>query len=451
MNASITRKALLEPFQRFFQQETAGGIVLLLTALIAIILANSPWQEAYQALWHYHLTIGVENFSLSMPLHAWINDGLMAIFFFLVGLEIKRELLVGELARPQQACLPILAAVGGMAVPGLLYILLNPPGTPFSKGWGIPTVTDIAFSLGVLALLGKRVPLYLKVFLAALAIADDLGAILIIALFYSGNLHWEFLLPIGLILAALAILNRWNVRWLPLYAFLGALLWFSMLKSGIHTTIAGVLLALCIPASSNIKPERFYDDGMTVLGTLRQVGGTSRYAILEEDDYQAGVHKIATLCEEAQSPLQRLEHGLHPWVTFGIMPVFALANAGVSFSTGSFTQSLSHPVSLGIIVGMVLGKQSGIFLFSWLTVRLGLSKLPDGIQWRHMLGLACLGGIGFTMSLFIAELAFQGNILTTAKIGILAGSIASGVLGGGILLSVLRQNPQPVANISTPD
>ncbi|HEY9746007.1 MAG TPA: Na+/H+ antiporter NhaA, partial [Oculatellaceae cyanobacterium] len=229
------------------------------------------------------------------------------------------------------------------------------------------------------------------------------------------------------------------------------LLWFSMLKSGIHATIAGVLLALCIPASSNIKPERFYDDGMTVLGTLRQVGGTSRYAILEEDDYQAGVHKIATLCEEAQSPLQRLEHGLHPWVTFGIMPVFALANAGVSFSTGSFTQSLSHPVSLGIIVGMVLGKQSGIFLFSWLTVRLGLSKLPDGIQWRHMLGLACLGGIGFTMSLFIAELAFQGNILTTAKIGILAGSIASGVLGGGILLSVLRQNPQPVANISTPD
>jgi NhaA family Na+:H+ antiporter len=434
------RKWIIDPFQWFFQRESSGGIILFLAALTALIWANSPWKEAYFALWHIQFHLGFDGFGLSLPLHSWINDGLMAIFFLLVGLEIKRELLVGELSPVRQALLPILAAVGGMIVPALLYMAFNPPGSNFNAGWGIPTVTDIAFSLGVLALLGQRVPLFLKIFLTALAIVDDLGAVLIIALFYSHGLNWHYIGLAALIVGLLFLLNRLKCRWLPLYIILGLILWVMMLHSGIHTTVAGVLLALTIPARSKIKVDSFYSEGLSVLHTLRNISGhPNEYSILTEDDYQTGVQNIETLCDEAQAPMQRVEHALHPWVTYAIMPLFAFANAGVTFSTGTFVQSLTHPITLGILAGLIIGKTTGIALFSWLSVQLRLAELPEGIKWIHMIGLACLGGIGFTMSLFIAGLAFQGHNTETAKIGIFLGSLLSGFLGWLILKKTLVQ------------
>jgi len=438
MSSNIAKRLIIDPFQWFFQRETSGGIVLFITALVAVIWANSTWKEVYFQLWHIPLIIGFEGLNLSLSLHAWINDGLMAIFFFLVGLEIKRELLVGELSSFRQAVLPIIAAVGGMAVPGLLYLLLNPPGTAFSMGWGIPTVTDIAFSLGVLALLGNRVPLFLKIFLTALAIVDDLGAILIIALFYSSELHGLFLIAAALVMVVLLSLSRFGVRWLPAYLFLGVALWISMLYSGIHPTLAGVLLALTIPANSTIKVDTYCEEGLSVLQQLQaQCLPAENCSILTEDDYQTSVQNIEDLCEEAQAPLQRLEHTLHPWVTYGIMPLFALANAGVSLSSSNFLAALGHPITYGVITGMVLGKQIGITLFSWLMVKFKLAELPEDINWWHMYGLACLGGIGFTMALFISGLAFQETQHSIAKMGIMLASIFSGMLGWLVLYKKL--------------
>lgn len=441
MSNKRVKRLIIDPFQWFFQRETSSGIVLFAVAAAAIFWANSPWQELYFHLWHIPFSIGFEGFNLSLPLHAWVNDGLMAVFFFLVGLEIKRELLVGELSSIRQATLPIVAAIGGMAMPGLLYLALNPPGTPFNAGWGVPTVTDIAFSLGVLALLGSRVPLFLKIFLTALAIVDDLGAILIIALFYSSGIQWAFLGLAALMVGILLLLNRLGTRWLPAYLLLGFLLWLFMLQSGVHATIAGVLLALTIPAKSKIQVDTFCAEGLSVLQTLQdQCGTPENCSILTEDDYQTSVQNIEDLCEEAQAPLQRLEHNLHPWVTFGIMPLFAFANAGVAFTPAGFVSSLTHPITFGVILGLVLGKQLGITLFSWLIVRLKLAELPADIRWIHIYGLACLGGIGFTMSLFISGLAFQGELHNIAKIGIMLASLISGVFGWLVLSRTLPGN-----------
>jgi NhaA family Na+:H+ antiporter len=371
---------------------------------------------------------------------AWINDGCMAIFFFLVGLEIKRELLVGELSSIRQAVLPIMAAVGGMVVPGALYLILNPPGTAFTMGWGVPTVTDIAFSLGVLALLGKRVPLFLKIFLTALAIVDDLGAIMIIAFFYSSKLHGLFLIAAAIVVVLLILLNRYKIRWLPAYLLLGMVLWLCMLHSGVHPTLAGVILALTVPAGSAIKVNTFCEQGLSVLQLLQtHCTPANHCSILTEDDYQSSVQSIEDLCEDAQAPLQRLEHMLHPWVTYAIMPLFAFANAGVSLSSSNFLIAFSHPIAIGVILGLVLGKQLGITLFSWLLVTFKLAELPNGIHWGHLYGLACLGGIGFTMSLFISGLAFQGEQQDIAKIGIMTASILSGGLGWLVLFKNLPQ------------
>lgn len=440
MPTKIAKRLIIAPFQWFFQREASSGIILFIAALIAIFWANSPWKYAYFHLWHISFSIGFEGFGLTLPLHAWINDGLMAVFFFLVGLEIKRELLVGELSNIRAASLPVMAAIGGMVIPGVLYILINPPGSPFNRGWGIPMVTDIAFSLGMLALLGNRVPPFLKVFLTALAIVDDLGAILIIALFYSMGLSWMALGIAAMALILLILLNRLGTRWLPAYLLLGFVLWVSMLHSGVHATIAGVLLALTIPAKSKIEVDTFCDEGFSVLQQLQEQCGTPQHcSILTEDDYQTRAQNIEDLCEEAQAPLQRLEHNLHPWVTYGIMPLFALANAGVAFTTANFHSSVIHPIAIGLILGLVLGKQIGITLFSWLIVKLKLAELPAGICWAHLYGLACLGGIGFTMSLFISGLAFQGDQQDIAKIGIMIASVISGLLGWRLLSRSLRK------------
>ena len=362
--------------QDFFKLEAASGIVLFAFAVAALAWANSPFATSYHTLWQVSVA--------GLSLHHWMNDGLMAIFFLVVGLEIKREITQGELSSTQKASLPIAAALGGMVVPALIYAFFN-RGTAGAGGWGIPMATDIAFALGVLNLLGKRVPASLKLFLTAFAIVDDMGAVLVIALFYTAQISWMFLaLGFG-ILGALFILNRMGVLRSSIYLTLGVLVWFAFLKSGIHATVAGVLLAFVIPTRTGIK----------------------------------------------------LEHILHSWVSYGIMPLFALANAGVSLSGGT----LFHPVNLGIIAGLILGKQVGITLFSWAAVHLRLAALPKGIRWIQLYATGWLGGIGFTMSLFITNLAFsEAYLVDLAKLGILAASVLAGVIGATILFLSSRKN-----------
>ncbi len=378
----------LRPLARFLHTESAGGLVLLACTLLALVLANSPLAADFDHFWHTPLHLTVGTFVLGDDLHFWINDGLMTIFFFVVGLEIKRELVVGELRDPRKAALPVLAALGGMIVPALIYLLIERVG-PGHAGWGVPMATDIAFAVGFLALLGRRVPLGLRILLLSLAIADDLGAVLVIAVVYTERLS---LLALGLGLVgfgAIYLCNRVGVRRLPVYAVLGGLVWLAFLESGVHPTVAGVLLGLMTP----VRPR----PGVVV------------------------------------SPLERLETGLHPWVAFAIMPFFALANAGVAINLGS----LENPVAQAVATGLVLGKPIGIVAFSWLAVRFGLARLPVGADWRMLVGVGCLGGIGFTMSLFIANLALRDKLLDAGKVGTLAGSAISAVAGLSLLLCFL--------------
>ncbi|HEV7990748.1 MAG TPA: Na+/H+ antiporter NhaA [Gemmatimonadaceae bacterium] len=384
---------VLRPFQRFIATEAASGIVLLAATAIALVWANSGWAASYHHLWEIPLTIGMPGYGLTMSLHHWVNDGLMAVFFFLVGLEIKREVLEGDLSTRRSATLPVVAAAGGMLVPAALYTLLNFGGAG-RAGWGIPMATDIAFALGILALLGSRVPSGLRVFLAALAIADDLGAVLVIAFFYTSALYWPALGGAGAVVAVLVALNAAGARRPITYAILGVVLWRFVLASGIHATIAGVVLALMVPARQHVS-----EDAAVVV----------------------------------QPPLQRMEHALQGVVAFVIMPIFALANAGVPLGKGVSAAALS-PIAWGIVLGLVLGKPIGIGLASYLAVRLRAADLPPGVSWRHLHGAGWLGGIGFTMSLFVAALAFRSpEVLNVAKLGILAASVTAGVIGFVIL------------------
>ncbi|MGE8497966.1 MAG: Na+/H+ antiporter NhaA [Pseudomonas sp.] len=378
-------------FKRLLAGESSGGIVLMLAALCALLVANSPVAEAYFS------TLHIKAFGLSIE--HWINDGLMAIFFLLVGLEIKREMLIGQLATWGDRALPGFAALGGMLVPALVYVAFSWGQAETIGGWAIPAATDIAFALGVLSLLGKRVPVSLKVFLSALAILDDLGAVLIIALFYAGGLSVPMLLASLGALVVLVAMNRLGVRRLLPYLVVGAVLWFCMLHSGIHATLAGVLLALCIPLGEPTAEQR--------------------------------------------SPLMRLEGYLYPWVAFAVVPVFGFANAGVSL-TGITPDNLLDPVPLGIALGLLLGKQLGVFTLAALTIRSGLARMPEGATWPQLYGVAVLCGIGFTMSLFIGNLAFPGNVhlISEVKVGVLMGSVLSAVLGAVILCRVGRARLQ---------
>ncbi|GAB4533118.1 MAG: Na+/H+ antiporter NhaA [Anaerolineae bacterium] len=422
---------ILRPFQQFFKVEASSGIVLLACTIIALLWANSPWAESYFALWQTKLTFDVGGFGLSKPLILWINDGLMAIFFFLVGLEIKREILIGELSSVGKATLPIAAAAGGMLIPAAIYSLINWSGEGVA-GWGIPMATDIAFALGVLALLGRRVPLSLRIFVTALAIVDDMGAVLVIALFYTAEITWIYLAMGGVFLLLMIFANWLGVRRPLVYGLLGIGLWYAFLKSGVHATIAGVLAAMTIPAAARINTDQFVRWGRQVLDEFeRCCAGDSRGNHETTIRQRSLLQAMETAVHHAEAPLQRLEHALEYPVAFVIMPIFALANAGVRLGGDS---DLSHPVSLGIIAGLVLGKQLGITLFTWLSVRLGLTMLPDGVTWRHIYGVSWLAGIGFTMSLFIAGLAFGVSpLLDTAKVGILTASVIAGVAGWLIL------------------
>ncbi len=422
-------------FQQFTHLQASGGILLLAAAALALLWANSMWGESYFGLLDTYLKIELGTLTLKESLLHWVNDGLMVLFFFLVGLEIKREILVGELASPRRAALPLVAAIGGMALPALVYITFNLGGSAHA-GWGIPMATDIAFLLGILALFGSRVPISLKVFFTALAIADDLGAVLVLALFYSGDISWIALAVGAAILAVLIVLNRGQVRHPLPYALLGIGLWLAFLQSGIHPTIAGVLLAMTIPARTTVRAEAYIAQCTAAL----QGVGPAEHHEEEARRQQAAAQTLEVIAERIQSPLQRLEHTLNPWVAYLIIPVFALANAGVDLG-GNLVAALTEPISLGIIMGLLVGKSVGITLFSWLAVRFGLADLPYGVGWWQLFAASWLAGIGFTMSLFIASSAFEEpELLALAKTGILVASVLAAIVGAALIsLTTHRQ------------
>lgn len=423
---------VISPLQRFIDAEEAGGIVLIACTVIALVWANSPWSSSYHALWETHIAIGFGRWALDYSLHHWVNDALMAVFFFYVGLEIKREVLIGELSTIRSAALPIAAALGGMLLPALIYVGFN-GGTPAARGWGVPMATDIAFALGILALLGRRVPFGLTVFLAALAIADDLGAVVVIAVFYSSNISFTYLAVAAAVLVLLAVANRTGLRRPSVYIIAGVIVWIAVLKSGVHATIAGVMLALTIPARAVINPGQFVQRTRLLADEFERLSDSTDDHDGSVDDMQAVVQAMENSCERVQAPSQRIERSLSRWVSFAIMPVFALANAGIKVEA-DFLASLASPITLGIALGLFFGKQIGITLFAWLAVRLGIGDLPTGATWRHIYGAALLGGIGFTMSLFIATLGFADpELLGDAKVGVLVGSIVSAIFGWALL------------------
>jgi len=397
---------LLAPLQRFLRVEAASGILLLVATVAALVFANSPWSRDYLLFWDREAGVRIGSGELALSLRHWINDGLMAIFFFVIGLEVKREVVLGELRDLRAAALPLAAAVGGMVAPAAIYLALVPHG-PGARGWGIPMATDIAFVVGCMAVLGRRVPLGLRVTLLSLAIADDIGAILVIAIGYSAGLDW---ISLGLgvlgILAVLA-LARIGVRSVPVYVFVGALVWIAFHASGVHATIAGVILGWLTPIRSWIGKEH--------LAAMREGG--------------VGGRTLALAARESVSPLERLETALHPWVGFAIMPLFALANAGVVLSP----EALREPVALAVAAGLVVGKPLGIVAFAWIAVKAGLARLPQDVGWGAVAAGGVLAGIGFTMSLFIAGLALPFELLPAAKVGVLGASALSAVLGMAVL------------------
>ena len=420
---------ILKPINAFLHQEASGGILLIIFTLIALVWANTPFADSYHHLWHTHISLSFGNLlTLDYPLHYWINDGLMVIFFFTIGLEIKRELLVGELSSLQKASLPIAGALGGMIFPAVLYTVINSGGSG-ADGWGIPMATDIAFVVGIMALLGPKIPLTLKIFVLALAIADDIGAVLVIAVFYTEEISVIALIIAAIIVFTLVLLNKLGTKSLIPYSILGILLWLAFLKSGVHATIAGVLLAFTIPASSRYDINKFSRKVKELINKFVETGDDWKN-VLNNAEREYDVMAIESSCRNILTPLQRFENGLHPWVAFLIIPLFALSNAGVSLSGLSFLEALLSEVSLGIIIGLFIGKQVGIFGFSFLAVKLKLASLPEGINWKNLYGAGILTGIGFTMSLFIAGLAFKDPaLLDLSKIGVLTGSIISGVFG----------------------
>lgn len=404
---------IIGPFQAFVKSGSLGGLLLLLGALVAFGWANSPWAPAYERLLHTHLSLNLGTWSLDLSLAHWINDVLMAIFFLLVGLELKRELVIGELSRPRQAALGVAAALGGMIVPALIYVSFN-RGAEALHGWAIPMATDIAFSLAAMSVLGSRVPLGLKVFLTALAIVDDLGAVLVIGLFYTSSLNLGALAAAAGILAVLFLFNRIGVRHLGVYLIPGIFLWYAVYQSGLHATVAGVLLAFVIPIARQVTAPT---------AALRE-------AVRAGDAEAAGAHLAALerILEARQSPLHRLEHALHPYVNVLVLPIFALFNAGLSLSgVGVGT------VTLGVGLGLIFGKPLGVMLLSFVAVKTGLAQLPNGVTWRGVFGVGLLAGIGFTMSLFVAGLSFGGDLYNQARLGIICGSLVSAGLGIALL------------------
>ncbi|NPD04771.1 Na+/H+ antiporter NhaA [Nocardioides sp. zg-1308] len=417
-------RLVARPVREFLRVEAAGSLLLLLAAAVALVWANSPWASSYDALWHTHLVLDVGPLHLDESLQHWVNDALMVIFFFVVGLEIKYELVNGDLRDPKTAALPIVAAVGGMLVPAGLYLALNPPGSDGAAGWGIPMATDIAFAVGVLGILGRRIPSAARLFLLTLAIVDDIGAILVIAVFYTSDLSLSWLAIALLLLAVMVVARRLRIWTMVLYAVLGVGVWYALLESGVHATLAGVAIGLLAPAVPLLNEE-----------VARQ---HAREALRDNTLDPEELVKLRFLLKESVSVVERLQSTLHPVSAYVVLPVFALANAGVEL--GAIGKVFTEPVGIGIVLGLVLGKPVGILVASFLAVRLGLGRLPDHTTWPMVAGLGAVGGIGFTVSIFIAGLSFPGEELLTeeAKIAILLASLLAAVLGVVALLAATR-------------
>ncbi len=432
-------RALRVPVQNFIHTEEVGAIILLLASVAALGLANSPWSDEYFDFWHTYISIDIRVFALSEDLGHLVNDGLMAVFFFVVGLEIKRELLHGELSTFRKAALPVAAAIGGMAAPALIYLLFNSSGER-AVGWGIPMATDIAFALGVLALLGSRIPPELRVFLLGLAVFDDLGAIAVIAIFYVDTISWTDLGLGVATFAAIAACIRMGVRSPLFYTILCVLMWQFFLQSGVHATLAGVLVAAVVPSEPHIHRR---DYANAVDGLLHEF----RTAMANDDEDRAEVilEEIERLSRGTEGPMERFEGIIHPWVSFLILPVFALANAGIVFTSETVSEAAASSVTLGIAAGLLAGKVVGIMGLTWLAVRLGIGALPSGVTWKHVLGVACLCGMGFTVSLFISGIAFDDAALVDqAKIGVFGASLVAGA-AGYLLLRLTSAGPKPRA------
>ncbi|WP_183557161.1 Na+/H+ antiporter NhaA [Mucilaginibacter sp. SP1R1] len=420
---------LTAPVNKFIHQEHTSGIVLFVAVLIAIIWVNSPLQYLYHHLWDIKFSLGFGSYVLNHSLHLWINDGLMAVFFFVIGLELKREFMAGELSSVKKASLPMVAAFGGMLVPAIIYFFIN-KGTASEHGWGIPMATDIAFALALLSVAGKHIPSSVKVFLSALAVADDLGAVLVIALFYSSHIA---LVPLTIgiwLLVILLIGNKIGIRNITFYLIIGFAVWVAFLLSGVHATIAGVLVAFTIPARTRIN-EKSYAESLRklLLDFENAIPNNSTLTTPEQHDTIEQIKKLST---DAETPLQKVEFALHPWVAFVVMPLFALANAGIVIGTNFFS-SLVNPVSMGVAIGLLAGKFIGVLLATWLMVKFG-AQLPAKSTWKQIIGVALLAGVGFTMSLFISSLAFsQPQMVDQAKYGILLASLLAGLLGVMVL------------------
>lgn len=429
-------KAVSGSLNQFIQLQTTASLILFAISIFAVIWANSPYGSYYDQVWRHKFAVGFANtnFYLEKSLILWINDGLMAIFFFVIGLEVKREVLAGELTTLRKASLPIFAALGGMFFPVLIFLLLN-QGKSGGEGWGIPMATDIAFTLGILKLLGDRVPLGLKIFLTAFAIVDDIGAVLIIAIFYSANIQWDLITYALLIVGVLGLLSYKHIYSKYLFFIFGFVVWLLFLKSGIHPTIAGILMAFTIPMYREINVSDYANE----LNSQLQIIKVSEYKnprLLNKKQLQV-VDEIETICNKVQSPLQHMENSLHGWVSYVIMPIFALANAGVvlSFSGLEFT---GH-ITLNIAMALILGNTIGIMLLSYLAIKLKLADLPEGIEFKQLLGVSILGGLGFTMSLFITNLAYNDEaFIAAAKMGVILGSLFAGLLGYLVLRTQLK-------------
>ncbi|AWV96800.1 Na+/H+ antiporter NhaA [Arcticibacterium luteifluviistationis] len=429
---------VLSPFERFLKRQSSAGILLLIAAIVAMIWSNSSYAAMYFDIWEYEFTLGIGSFRVSESLLHWVNDGLMAIFFFVVGLEIKREVMAGELSTIKDVVMPLTAAIGGMLVPAIIFLLVV-GNSEMAKGWGIPMATDIAFSLGILSLLGPKVPIGLKVFLTALAIVDDIGAILIIAFFYSSDIQWVYLQAAAGFFVLLLVFNYFDLRMLSLYIFVGFFAWFCFLKSGVHPTVAGVLVALTIPARRKIRMDDFIEETKSSLTKFENAEWPDSNVVLGKKQISA-VDRIAKSAKKVQSPVQSLENSLSDFTANLVMPIFALANASIVIVGNEF--NLLDKVTLATGLGLLVGKVLGVSLFSWLSVRFGWAKLPKGVNWIQIVGVGFLAGIGFTMSLFITNLAYtDAGVINASKIGIVVGSIVAGAIGFVILKINFRKRP----------
>ena len=418
-------RAVRAPIQNYIQTEEVGAFILLAAAVAALVWVNSAWAESYANFWHNHVSVDIGIFALDEDLQHLVNDGLMAVFFFLVGLEIKRELLHGELSTFRKAFLPTAAAAGGMVVPALVYVGFNGTSGEGAAGWGIPMATDIAFALGVLALLGRRIPSELRVFLLGLAVVDDLGAIAVIAIFYSDTINWTDLGTAVALFALIAVCVRVGIRSQGFYIILSVLMWQNVLESGVHATLAGVALAALVPSKPVIERKDYAPALEALLRDYRAAIGDG-----DEERAEAIIEEIDRLTTGTEGPMERIEGLVHPWVSFVILPVFALANAGIVFTSDSVSAALESSVTLGVLVALPVGKAVGVLAATWLAYRLGIGRLAPGVTWGQVFGVGMLSGIGFTVAIFISGLAFNNPALTDeAKMGVFAASVIAGVVG----------------------